>query len=269
MRSRVGALVVLAVAVLLGACGDGEQPVAAPPSRTPQPLPRSTPTSIQQRCLVPVEGALTTFAGPEGSTMPGAVLGEGADVAVFLHQTSAAGFCGWATYADWAASQGARAVLVDLCGWGRAACKGGFAADSEAQVRLLVDWAREHGARRVTVVGASMGGAIALGVGQQAGADGVVDLSGPAVWQGVPTAGEAAKVTTVPLLIAVAPGDRGMDPPALRAAVTTSPAKHKRFVSTKGSHGWDMLNEGTLTEPEWNPLAHDVLAWVKGDFRAG
>jgi dienelactone hydrolase len=232
-------------------------------------LPVSTPTSIQQRCFVPVEGGLTTFAGPDGSTMPGAVLGEGSDVAVFLHQTSAAGFCGWATYADWVSSRGVRAVLVDLCGWGRSACKGDFAADSEAQVRLLVEGAREQGARRVTLVGASMGGAIALGVGQQAGADAVVDLSGPAVWQGVPTAGEAARTTTVPLLLAVAPGDRGMDPPALRAAVQASPAEHKRFVSTKGSHGWDMLNDGTLAEPQWNPLAHDVLAWVRGDYRKG
>lgn len=259
----------LAVAVLLGACGGGEERVAATPSRTPQPLPLSTPTSIAQRCLVPVEGGLTSFAGPEGSTVTGAVLGDGADVAVLLHQTSAAGFCGFATYADWVASKGVRAVLVDLCGWGRSACKGGFAADAEAQVRLLVDWAREHGARRVTVVGASMGGAIALGVGQRAGADAVVDLSGPAVWQGIPTAGEAAKETTVPLLLAVAPGDRGMDPPALRAAVKAAPAQHKRFISTKGSHGWDMLGGGALTEPVWSPLAHDVLAWVKGDYRAG
>jgi hypothetical protein len=60
-----------------------------------------------------------------------------------------------------------------------------------------------------------------------------------------------------------------MDPPALRAAVTASSAEHKRFISTPGSHGWDMLNDGPLTEPEWTPLARDVLAWVKGDYRAG
>jgi dienelactone hydrolase len=268
MLRGVGATVALCAALLAGACTT-EQRLASTPTRTPQPLPISTPTSIQQRCLVPVEGGLTSFPGPEGSTMAGAALGEGADAAVFLHQTSAAGFCGWATYADWVASQGVKAVLVDLCGWGRSACKGGFAADSEAQVRLLVDWARQRGARRVTVVGASMGGAIALGVGQGAGADAVVDLSGPAVWQGVPTAGEAAAETRVPLLVAVAPGDRGMDPPALRAAVQASPAHHKRFVSTKGSHGWDMLNDGALAEPQWNLLAHDVLAWVKGEYGTG
>jgi hypothetical protein len=111
-----------------------------------------------------------------------------------------------------------------------------------------------------------MGGAIALGVGQRAGAEAVVDLSGPADWEGVPTAGEAARSTTVPLLVAVAPGDREMDPPALRAAVRASPSRHKGFVSAPDGHGWGLLNDGTLAEPVWTPLARDVLAWVKGDY---
>jgi dienelactone hydrolase len=259
-------MLVVVLAAVLAACGGEPGPRGAAPSRTPQPLPISTPTSIEARCLVPVEGGLTSFAGPDGSTMAGAVLGEGPDAAVFLHQTSKSGFCGFATYAEWAARQGVRAVLVDLCGWGRSTCHGPFSADPEAQVRLLVDWARAHGARRVTLVGASMGGAIALGVGEQAGADAVVDLSGPAVWQGVPSAGEAARRTTVPLLLAVAARDREMDPAALRAAVESAPARHKRFVSAPSGHGWTMLNDGPLTEPVWTPLATDVLSWIKGDY---
>jgi dienelactone hydrolase len=260
-----GALAAVLVAVL-AACGDGRVGGGAAPSRTPQPLPISTPTSIEDRCLVPVEGGLTSFPGPDGSVLAGAVLGEGEAAAVFLHQTSKSGFCGFATYAEWAAAQGVRAVLVDLCGWGRSTCKGAFASDPEAQVRLLVDWARAHGARRVTLVGASMGGAIALGVGERAGADAVVDLSGPATWPGVPTAAEAARHTTVPLLLAVAARDREMDPPALRAAVEGAPARHKRFVSAPGGHGWTMLNDGPLTEPVWTTLATDVLSWIKGDY---
>ncbi|MEO6411879.1 MAG: alpha/beta hydrolase [Pedococcus sp.] len=253
--------------VALGGCG-GAAEVASTSTRTPVPLPMATPTSIADRCKIPVEGGLTEFPAPGGGVMTGAVLGDGPVVAVLLHQTSAQGFCGFATYAAWLAEHGVRAVLVDLCGWGRAKCQGAFASDLQAQVRLPVDWARANGATRVTVVGASMGGALSLGFAQQAGADALVDLSGPAVWTGTPPAGEAAKATTIPLLLAVAPNDSGMDPPALRDAVQASPATAKRFISTEGGHGWTMLNDGTDAEPEWTPLADAVRDWVKGDYAA-
>ena len=128
---------------------------------------------------------------------------------ILLHQTSPTGYCGWVTYADWAAEQGVRVVLVDLCGWGSAVCSEELTSDPEAQVRLMVDWAREQGAAHVAVVGASMGGAIALGVADPAGADAVVDLSGPETWQDVPGAEEAAAGTEIPLLVVTASGDPG------------------------------------------------------------
>ncbi len=58
----------------LGACGSGEEAPAAP-TRSPVPLPIATPTSIEDRCKVPVEGGLTEFAAPGGGAMTGAVAG--------------------------------------------------------------------------------------------------------------------------------------------------------------------------------------------------
>jgi dienelactone hydrolase len=263
MKSWMTGMPTFVVVAALGACGGGAGE-AVTPTRTPVPLPIATPTSIADRCKVPVEGDLTEFPAPGGGVMTGAVLGDGPVVAVLLHQTSAQGFCGFAPYAAWLAEHGVRVVLVDLCGWGKARCQGPFATDLQAQVRLPIDWARGHGATRVTVVGASMGGALTLGFAQQAGADALVDLSGPAVWTGTPSAGEAASATTIPLMLAVAPDDADVDPAALRAAVQASPAKAKRFISTDGGHGWSMLNDGTDAAPEWTPLATTVLDWVKG-----
>jgi dienelactone hydrolase len=269
MRGVVRGVVVAIGVALLAACGGGGAP-ASTPSPTPTPLPIVTPTSVQDRCKVPVDGGtLVTIPGPGGNQVPGATFGDGPVAAVLLHQTAPSGFCGWTSYAAWLADHGVRAVLVDLCGWGRATCTGAFASDATAQVRVPVEWARAHGATRVVVVGASMGGAYALGVGQQAGADAVVDLSGPAQWQGVPGAVEAAKATTVPLLVAIWPGDSQMQPAVLKAAVTGSPARPKRFVATDGGHGWSMLDAGSPGSPEWTPLAATVLAWVKGDYAAG
>ena len=69
-------------------------------------------------------------------------------------------------------------VAVDDCGYGASRCTEQLAGDTRAMVALAGDWARSQGATRVAVVGPSMGGARALGVGQAAGADVVVDLSG-------------------------------------------------------------------------------------------
>ena len=265
-------LAALSVVVVVAGCGGGAPaggPSVASSGTSSATAPRqgATPTSITDRCKVPVDGGeLVEFVGPEGSVMTGATMGEGATVAVYLHQTTPVGFCGWTAYAAWAAQRGVRAVLVDLCGWGRSRCEGAFATDAAAQVRLAVDWARGQGATRVTLVGASLGGVTALAVGQQSGADALVDLSGPFSYPGLDTAAVAAPRTTVPLLLAVAPGDTDVQPADLRTAFATSPAAVKKFVSTPRDHGWGMLNDGTDADPDWTPLAQTVLAWAKGDY---
>jgi pimeloyl-ACP methyl ester carboxylesterase len=250
---------------VLAGCGQGGD-VAATPTRRPAPLPIATPTTLEQRCKVPVEGALTRFPGPRGMSLSGAVLGEGPDVAVLLHQTASAGLCGGATYAAWLAERGVRAVLVDFCGWGSSQCPGGTGEDWEAQVRIPVEWARAHGAERVTLVGASLGGVVSLAVGQAAGADAVVSLSGPNRYQDLAEAGPAAAGTTVPLLVAAAPGDRDVEPKALRAAVAGSPARSKAYVEVPDGHGWSLLSDGMSVDPVFTPLATTVLGWVRGDY---
>ncbi|NNM46699.1 dienelactone hydrolase family protein [Knoellia koreensis] len=260
------AAVLAAVVVLLAACGGSGDPASGPTRSTPTPLPTPTVTSIQDRCKVPFDGGeLISLDGPDGSVVTGASIGDGETAAVYLHQTAPSGFCGWVSYAGWAAGKGVRGVLIDLCGWGKSQCKGAFAEDPTAQVKLAVDWTRQQGAKRVTIVGASLGGATALAAGGKAGADGVVDLSGPFSYQGLPTAAEATPAITVPLLIAMATTDLEMEPAKVEAALKASPAKQKRYVATESGHGWGMLNKGTDADPQWTPLATTVLQWAKGD----
>ncbi len=250
---------------VLAACGGGggAGDVPSTPAHTPVPLPTKTLVTIEDRCSLPVQGRLTRFPGPEGASLSGAVLGDGPVAAVLLHQTSSGGMCGFVPYAAWLAEQGVRAVLVDFCNWGASECPPAMALDWEAQVRIPIEWARSQGATRVTVVGASLGGIVGLGVGQRAGADAIVNLSGPDTWEGGLDAGRAAAETTVPLLVAASDSDRGIDTDALRAAVDASPAVSKRYVDVAAGHGWSMLNDGSLTEPAWTPLARTVLGWVK------
>jgi pimeloyl-ACP methyl ester carboxylesterase len=259
-----GAIVALLCLLFLTACGSDERG-SSDPAEEVAPSPADLPTAVADKCGVESAAEVSNIEAADGSVLTGAVVGEGDQAMVLLHQTSPSGYCGWVQYADWAAEHGVRVVLVDLCGWGNAVCSDELTADPEAQVRLMVDWARDHGASRVAVVGASMGGAIALGVADAAGADAVVDLSGPETWQGVPDAEEAAAATDIPLLVATAPSDPGVDDRVLERAVERSPATPKRFIATSGGHGRSMLYDGSSVAPEWRPLARTVLEWALSD----
>ncbi len=182
-------------------------------------------------------------------------------MAVFLHQTDGDGLCGWWPFAVWLTDHHhVRAVLVDLCGYGDADCPPStFADDQQAQVALAVRYARKAGTRRIVLVGASMGGALALGSATVVHANAVVDLSGPADWPHA-EAGPAARRLRVPCLIAVSPDDPDASYPALKAAFATIPASHKKFIPGDGAHGWDLLTDTTT------PLASTVAHWIEGTY---
>ncbi len=269
MRTRPSAprLLALAAAGAVVLAGCGSSPASGPPSRTLTPLPtKQVPRSVAERCLVDVPGEVVDLPSATAPDRLGAVAyGSGSTALVLLHQTGRGGLCGWVTYARWAAEKGVLAVAVDDCTHGSSTCTGPAAGDTRAMVALAVDWARARGATRVAVVGASMGGARALGVGQAAGADVVVDLSGPAHWDGVPDAVDAARATTVPLLVVTSAADRGIPADELSAAVAASPAVPKRFVKLPGRlHGWDITMDGIAADAAVTPTGRLVLDWARG-----
>lgn len=216
----------MVAAVLVAAGCAGGGPTTATSPTTPAPLPTAAVTTVAERCLSSAPGRIVTVEAPDGSGMTGATYGSGRRAVVLLHQTGAGGFCGWVPYARWLG---------------------------------------EHGMLALAVVGASMGGARALGVGQAAGADAVVDLSGPERWEGVPDAVTAARATTVPLLVVSSDGDDGIDGDVLDAAVEASPSAHKDRVRLEGSaHGWDVVTEGVGDAAEVTDRGPWLLRWVEG-----
>ena len=127
------------LADLAGGTEVGLVPVGAVEQHGPH-LPTGTDTIIatalceqaSDRCGAPVLPAIAVGCSyGHQHNLPGNLSLSPEQLAVVVRQ-----------YAEWAASHGVRAVLIDLCGWGRSACKGAFAADAEAQVRLVVHWAR-------------------------------------------------------------------------------------------------------------------------------
>lgn len=266
---RWGWVMVVAVLAVSG-CGAGETPggearSSAELTAAPSPT-RSLPKTVEERCKIPAKGDVVQVPAA-GGTLSAGVIGQGKVGAVLLHQTSGAGFCGWATYGQWLADKGVNVVMLDVCNYGQSRCDDVLVKDWTAQVKAGVDFAKGRGATTVTVVGASLGGALAMGVGERAGADAIVNLSGPGEWEGVPDAVAAAKATTVPLLIFAADADTGIDVAALKAAEAASPAKHKSYVAMEGQdHGWTGISNGMSVDPQFTPLATTVLKWIRGDY---
>ncbi len=260
----VGAGAVVAVLAGCAGSGPGDDPTDPPSRATPTPLPTATVTTVAERCLSSAPGGIVTVPAADGSALTGATYGSGRRAVVLLHQTGAGGFCGWVPYARWLGERGVVALAVDDCLHGASRCTDATTADVRAQVAAAVDWARGRGAERVAVVGASMGGSRALGVGQAAGADAVVDLSGPERWEGVPDAVTAARATTVPLLVVSSDGDGGIDGDVLDAAVEASPSARKDRVRLEGSaHGWDVVTEGIGDDAEVTDRGPWLLRWVE------
>lgn len=233
-----GGVVRAALALLATVLAGCAQVDAADP---PPARPLATPSTVEDRCHVAVPGTLVQISTDDGSVVTGASFSDGTDAAILLHQDSRSGLCGFVVFARWAAQHGVRVLAFDICGYGKALCNDGLRGDPVAQQRAMIDYARADGARQVTVVGASMGGALAMGVGQRAGADAVVNLSGPPYWRGVPDAVSAARATTIPLLVAAAASDRGISPSTLRAAVKEPPARPKRYLAVPKGHGTGVL----------------------------
>ena len=206
------------------------------------------------------------LAGPRGSTMPGFDVGRGSTVAVLLHQTDNAS-CGWWPFAAWlAAKHHGRALIFDLCGYGDARCPDArFASDQVAQAATAVRWARVHGARRVVLVGASMGGSIALDAAVAVHADAVVDLSGPPRWRLLDITRTAPSLT-MPTLIAVSRNDPVAGYADLVAAFAQVPARHKKLVTGAGAHGWELIAEVSGGTSRWLPLATTVVRWIAGRY---
>ncbi len=255
--------------------GGSGSPSASALATTDTATTRSAPSAapaagtVAARCGAPTDSAVAIgqWKGPGGAVLPHASVGRGDTAAVFLHQTDGDGLCGWWPYASWAAAHyPMRAVIVDLCDYGKASCPTkAFDQDQLAQVAFVVRQVRATNPKRLVLVGASMGGALALAAGTSARANAVVDLSGPPDWTGAPAL-PATRRLRAPLLVASSPGDPSTDYAALRAAFATARAVPKKFVRGDGEHGWALLS-ATGGPNDWQPLARTVGRWIVGDYR--
>lgn len=265
MRTLNALVLALLTAGLAAGCGsDGATPPATQPSSpaTSTTTSNSTAAAVDsaQRCNGKGPGTAAVTSLPvAGGGLSVASIGAGRHVGILLHQSDG-DLCQWWPYAVQWAHGDVRLIVVDQCGFGQSKCT----ATPRQQVAALMAFARRSPTTSVTLVGASMGGTIALAEGQPAGADAIVDLSGPPTWYDETPAEPAAARTTIPLLVACSATDTDVSPSTLQAAVQRSPARPKFFSSTQRGHGVDMLVD---LDGQPTPLAALVRDWIAGDRR--
>ncbi|MBM0124009.1 alpha/beta hydrolase [Pimelobacter simplex] len=275
MKSRIGAVMVLAALALAGCGGSTDGPDAAPSSSPTQEDP--TPTQMPWQAL---DGPLgrcgpqpadvadagfvpTTLDDPEVGTIPAVTAGTGTTVAVLLHQTDGNGLCGWLPYAaDLVAEPGVQVLAIDLCGYGEATCRGDRKGARQVDaVGVAVREARTRlAATRVVVVGASMGGSVALmTAATRDDVDSAVDLSGPVEWDGMEVV-DGGRALKVPVLVAMADGE-GEDQVSGAQAIVEQAPEGSRFEPVESGHGYDLLLDA---DAQPLPLAETVAAWIHG-----
>jgi len=260
---------VIALSIMLASCTTDAP--SRPPTTTSASAATPAPPPPAELCGGPTTPAQSFWLSvPGGAQIYAAVVGAGPATAVFVHQAGPTGLCGFWPYAAWLArTNGVRSVLFSQCGNGASQCPPGNQADQWLEMTTAaVTWARAHGARQVTLVGASAGGVVALQVAASTRPPvaAVVNLSGERSWMGLDSL-TAAQRLQMPALFAVAPGDSYVSVGTMRRLYQAAPVQAKRLVvlAEGAGHGWELL--GGADGSDWSPLAVRVAAWIQGRHR--
>lgn len=182
----------------------------------------------------------------DGVTLNAAAVGSGEQGVVLLHQTND-GLCGWLPYAYRLAGQGFHVLAFDFrCTFLSDCVEGEQAYAVIDDVDAAVTELRKRGAREVALVGASYGGAVAIGACTEVEVSRCVALSAALFDNklgGGVTANEAIGTLRRPLLFAVAPDDPDSPIEADRELVSRARKGAVTFVELPAGagHGWDTV----------------------------
>ena len=153
-------------ALLAAGCGGGGSATSATTTAPPR-------AAAFDDCLRPGPAVRLVAVPAPGERLPAVVLGRAGSIGVVFANQSASVACGWLPYARTVARDGVRSLVFDYA-----------QASREDEVLAAARWLRAHGAARVVLVGASIGGRAVVTAAARGGpraVDGVVSLSGERV----------------------------------------------------------------------------------------
>lgn len=205
-------------------------------------------------CASLAHAAPVTFKAADGATLSGDLAGKGERGVVLVHGAGG-------SQAEWAPLvkrlENIQSLAVDLRGHG--ASKGDpDPLASIGDVAGAIAFLRARGVKKITLVGAGLGGNLALAAaGDDPSVEGVVMLSPQLNASGVKASASLAKLGERPLLL-VAGADDAL---ALKASelISNSAPSAKVQVVANGGSGIAMLNRAS-------ELEGSLVAWIQGAF---
>lgn len=264
------ALPLAAIVLVLAGCAATPSPEPAPSATsTAVARPTTDPRSPAEACVEELPDSAGLWIEAGGAWLEAGTIGSGETVAVLVPQANS-NYCGWMAYAAVLSASGIQPMLLNPCGQGLTACDplgDGVTTAAEA-VLAAARLARAEGATRVVAVGASMGGTISIRAAELCGRvdagddcpiDGAVSLAGPLEYGGVDTL-EDAGLITIPLFLAVAPGDDVVT--AGQQAGISGAAQSESISMNEGEgHGWFLLFD---RQKQLTPTANALTDFILG-----
>jgi pimeloyl-ACP methyl ester carboxylesterase len=201
--------------------------------------------TVSAQAAVAVDGCTPSkgdvrFRAADGTHLVGHRFGSGTTAVVLVHQSDG-DLCQWVPYARRLSRLGYLALAVDLRGYGSSQVRhypanqrlAGDVAAAAREARLL-------GARKVVLLGASIGGSavLAAAANVRPPVAGVISVSGSA---DLVDALQSARRVRVPSLLLAARGDRDFAPDVARLYAALGSSSKQRVVLPGYEHGVQLV----------------------------
>ena len=185
-----------------------------------------------------------TFRAADGLRLAGHRFGRGTTAVIFAHEARG-GACQWIPHARAFARRGYLTIAFDFRGYGRSQTpKRGAWSRLPADVIAAAKLSRRLGAKKVVLVGASMGGTavVVAAANVRAVVDGVVSVSAPGSY-GRMDGLSAARKLQMPALYLVGEGDEGFVEQTRLLYEATSSADKRLEILESAQHGVLLASE--------------------------
>jgi pimeloyl-ACP methyl ester carboxylesterase len=199
------------------------------------------------------------FPSTDGTLLSAHRFGDGPDWVILAHmfptdQTS------WFPLAETLATRGYSVLTFDFRGYGDShGVKEIYKIDRD--LAAAVHFARANGARRIVLIGASMGGTAALKVAAAEPVDGVIALSPPMTFFGLSSEESLPKIRA-PKLFFVSGEEMNVSVRSVRNQFKSTPDPKKMEIVPGAAHGSRML-EGERKEQ----VEKKILTFLDGIFK--